>query len=335
MNLIEFLTTGSTAFLISLSLTPVLIKLAHHVGMVSLPREERWHQNPTALLGGVAIFCSFSAAILFSGLLEIRVLSLLAGTALIFVVGIVDDLWHLAPLQKLMGQVIAASIPIFNEIVFVLPCNNFIAALVTLLWVVGIINAVNLLDNMDGLATGVTAISAGFLFIFATQNNLPEPALFAVCLGGATLGFLPYNFNPAKIFMGDAGSFVLGYVMATATTLAQSQLQVESVQDLLIPIALLGMPIFDTAFVIVVRTLNQRQIWQGGKDHTSHRLVALGISDRSTVLILYGISIMFALFALAERSLSSVLCMSLMFLILAMLLGFGYFLAQAKIYPAD
>jgi UDP-GlcNAc:undecaprenyl-phosphate GlcNAc-1-phosphate transferase len=167
---------------------------------------------------------------------------------------------------------------------------------------------------------------------YGIQNNLPAIALVAVCLGGAVLGFLPYNFNPARIFMGDSGSFVLGYVLATTTALGHSQLRVEAIWTWLANIGLLGLPIFDTCFVTVMRVLHNRKIWQGGNDHTSHRLVALGLGEQLAVLVLYGISAILASLTLLIRNLSVVSGLVLMSITLGLLISFALLLAQIEVY---
>jgi UDP-GlcNAc:undecaprenyl-phosphate GlcNAc-1-phosphate transferase len=332
MTWTELATAGSAAFLISLILTPSLIMMAHRIGIVSHPRTDRWHQSPVALLGGVAIFSGFITAALLITPVDTQILSLLLGTALIFMLGMLDDLWSLSPQQKLIGQILASFIPVFNNIIFILPCNTLFSTLVTMLWIIGITNAFNLLDNMDGLAAGIAVISTGFMVGYGIQNHLPAIAMVAVCLGGAVLGFLPYNFNPARIFMGDSGSFVLGYVLATVTALGHSQLGVEAAWVWVAHIALLGLPIFDTCFVAVMRILHNRKIWQGGRDHTSHRLVALGLGEQSAVLVLYGISAMLASLSLLVRNLSVVSGLVLMFITLGLLIGFALLLAQIEVY---
>lgn len=324
---------GVTAFVLSVMLTPLAIRIAHQVGLVSCSKIDRWHQRPTALLGGAAIFSGFMTAALLFIPKDTQMLSVLVGAVLVFALGILDD-FHPLPAQiKLIGQVLAACIPVFNAVIFTLPGNTLLSSLITVLWIVGITNAINLLDNMDGLAGGTATISAGFLFGFAVQNQVPTSALMAVCLGGAVLGFLPYNFHPARIFMGDAGSLVLGYVLATATVLGSGFEYLS--WTLLAPIALLGVPIFDTCFVTVMRILHKRQITQGGKDHTSHRLVALGLSEWAAVLLLYGINALLASSTLLVRNLSGVSSLVLTCITLGFLVSFGWLLAQVKVYSSD
>lgn len=324
---------GLTAFLLAVVLTPPVIRVATRVGMVAHPQADRWHRRPTALMGGLAIFGGFVVSAIIFIPLDPRVLSLLAGTVFMFVLGVVDDVRPLSPQTKFIGQIVAACIPVFSGVVFSLPWYAPFNVLVTVLWIVGISNAINLLDNMDGLAAGTTLISSGFLLGFAIQQQFLTVALVVVCLGAAAAGFLLYNFYPAKIFMGDSGSLVLGYVLATATALGQLQPKIGLIWTLLAPVSILGLPIFDTCFVVFMRLLHGRKISQGGRDHTSHRLVALGLTERTAVLILYAVSAALGSLALLHDNLMGVPGLVLAAIALGTLLTFGRLLAQVEVYP--
>lgn len=324
---------GAIALVLSVVLTPLAIRVAHQIGLVSIPRTDRWHQRPTALLGGVAIFIGFIITALLFVPADTQVSSVLVGTVVVFALGTLDDFYPLPLQSKLIGQILAACIPVFSDVIFTLPWNILLCSLITVLWIVSITNAINLLDNMDGLAAGTATISAGFLVGFAFQNQMPTSALIAACLGGAALGFLLYNFHPARVFMGDSGSLVLGYLLATITVLGSSLEY--SAWTLLVPIALLGVPIFDTCFVTVMRILHKRQITQGGRDHTSHRLVALGLSERSAVLLLYGINAILASSTLLVRNLSGFSSLMLTLIDLGFLVSFGWLLSQVEVYSLE
>jgi UDP-GlcNAc:undecaprenyl-phosphate GlcNAc-1-phosphate transferase len=201
----------------------------------------------------------------------------------------------------------------------------------TILWVVGITNAFNLLDNMDGLSAGTAAIAAAFLFAFTYSVGHLEFAVLSLALGGAALGFLIYNFNPARIFMGDSGSMYLGFTLSGITLLGTHEMASDVFFVLLVPVAMLGLPIMDTTLVTIVRTLEGRPLSQGGRDHLSHRLVAVGLSERQAVLVLYVLAVSFGSLGLVARVMGVWLSLLLagVYLIIAVL--FGAFLAQVRL----
>jgi UDP-GlcNAc:undecaprenyl-phosphate GlcNAc-1-phosphate transferase len=202
----------------------------------------------------------------------------------------------------------------------------------TILWVVGITNAFNLLDNMDGLSAGTAVIAAAFLFAFSVSVNNITLAVLCLALGGGALGFLLYNFNPARIFMGDSGSMYLGFTLSGITLLGTREMASDIFFVLLVPAAMMGLPIFDTALVTIVRTLEGRPLSQGGRDHLSHRLVAVGLSERQAVLVLYVLAASFGSLGLIARAAGAwlSLLMAGVYIVIAVL--FGAFLAQVRIY---
>lgn len=321
------------SFLVCAGATPGVIWVARRVGMVATPRADRWNRQTVALLGGVGIVAGFFSGVLVFGAWESGLLSLLIGAAFMFGVGLWDDIRPLSPQNKLIGQIIAACIPVLGGVVFKLPLYAPLTGLVTVLWIVSITNALNLMDNMDGLAAGTAVITAGFLVGFANQHALAETALVAAAVAGAAFGFLLYNFHPARIFMGDSGSLVLGYVLAAATALGDVQPKVGVIWTLLAPVALLGMPIFDTVFVSLQRLIHGRRISQGGTDHTSHRLVALGLSERSAVLLIYAVSALLGSLALLTTQLFGFAGLVLAAVSLGLLVSFGRLLAHVEVYP--
>ena len=287
-SLLQPIIAGIVAIVACLIFTPLVIKLAHKKGWVVKPRSDRWHQKTTALMGGIAIFGAYSVAIFTSGL---QINPMLYGVSFImFATGLVDDLWELKPVFKLLAQIACAFVLIYYGFNFGGGLLDWAGIPLTFIWVIGITNAVNLLDNMDGLAAGISAIVALITATLASLNGSPYLAVSGFAIAGATIGFLFFNFKPAKIFMGDSGSLFLGFSLAYQSIAVQYKMGSSSaVWILLIPISLMAIPIMDTTLVTVKRLLAGRRIDQGGRDHTSHRLVALGLSEKQAVLTLYGI----------------------------------------------
>lgn len=312
---------------ISLFLTPLVRRVAIKHSLIAYPRADRWHKHPTALLGGISIY----GAVLFTALLlpvhDKNTLGLLLGGTFLFLVGLADDRFHITPYFKLFMQVVAACIPILFGTTINVSNNHLLSIPLTLLWIVGITNSFNLLDNIDGLAAGIAAIAGLMLFAahLLVANN--PFAIFGLVIAGAAIGFLPYNFNPAKIFMGDSGSMLLGFSLAVISITGTTQQLSGLFITMLIPVFILSVPIFDTIFVMIVRRLQQRKIFEGGKDHTSHRLVTLGISQRKTVILLYAISICFGLVGIFYTSRSNLFITTIVaFFATVILLYFGFFL---------
>lgn len=276
------------AFAASLALTPVCRLVAVRLGYVALPKEDRWNKHATPLFGGVAIVASTVAV---TAMLEpLRGdWPLLGCAAAIAAFGFADDILSLKPSTKLIAQVIVASALLFAGYRL-----NWIDSLVgdamlTLFWIVGITNAFNLLDNMDGLCAGVALIAGASLLAISIPNGLTNGSTYLVALLGATAGFLVYNVNPASIFMGDTGSLFLGLSLAalTLSTAPQRSAGKELLPVVAGPVLLLLIPIFDTSLVTILRLLSRRKPSQGGRDHTSHRLVAIGLSERQSVRVLW------------------------------------------------
>ncbi len=292
----------AVAFVLALALTPAIRALARRRGLVARPKIDRWHKRPTAMMGGVAIWwavvLTYLAFVPHTGQGWVVV----GAASFLFLVGMVDDLIHIKPYQKLIGQVIGAAIVVNYGLV--LPWTRSLPAnmVITIFWLIGITNAINLLDNMDGLATGIAAIASGFLtFNFVAGNQTTEGLMLAV-FAAALLGFLVYNSHPASIFMGDCGSMFIGFFLASAALVNVSGGRSRSfIPVLAVPILVLFIPIFDTTFVTILRKLSGRAASQGGSDHTSHRLVALGMSERRAVLMLYGLAGLSGVLAITVR----------------------------------
>jgi UDP-GlcNAc:undecaprenyl-phosphate GlcNAc-1-phosphate transferase len=276
---------------LSLALVPLCRLLATRVGRVAHPREDRWHRQPVALLGGVAIGLSlFTGAAVFG--LGSQVPVLLGCALLMFLTGLIDDLINLKPSTKLIVQIALGSVLLFFDYRLNWVHSVTIDSLLTLVWVVGMTNAFNLLDNMDGLCAGIALIVGAALLIDllpGSSGTAFADVRFLALLLGATGGFLVYNINPASIFMGDSGSLLLGFSFA-AVTLSSSH-EGAGRSDILsivaAPLLVLMIPIFDTTLVTVSRLLSGRSAAQGGRDHSSHRLVAIGLSERRAVAVLW------------------------------------------------
>ena len=299
-------------------------RLANKKGWLAPPREDRWHRQATALHGGVGFFPAFLAGsvwllayryfpifqtkgfgLIFPAELSLA-LALLMGSTLMFLIGLADDLFHFRPAPKLLGQLIAASIVIFSGGVFALTRIYLIDLVLTYLWFVGITNAVNMLDNMDGLASGIVILAGCTLVLLSWDAGRPaapfEP--LAVPLGlifiAAVFGFWLFNRPPASIFMGDSGSLFLGFFLAGLTLpsplngflgFPRGGSFLESIMVLLIPTTVLAIPIFDTTFVTITRVWRAKKPSEGGRDHSSHRLVILGLPEKKTVWLLYGLAV--------------------------------------------
>jgi UDP-GlcNAc:undecaprenyl-phosphate GlcNAc-1-phosphate transferase len=273
--------------------TPLMRRLALRMGVVDVPSARKVHLTPIPLLGGVAIYLGFILALLFLGDRRYvrELVAIVLGASLVSFLGIWDDRWGLRPLLKLVGQMAAASILLLAGIeIHIFPWEWLNAALL-LLWVAGISNAINLLDNMDGLSGGVSAVASGFLLLLAASSGQYLVSALAAALLGACLGFLRYNLNPASIFMGDAGSLFLGFVLAALGIKLRFPPPLfpggAQLITWMIPVLVLGVPIFDTTLVTISRLRRRVPVTTAGKDHLSHRLVSFGLSQREAVLTIY------------------------------------------------
>ncbi|HJP64312.1 MAG TPA: hypothetical protein VJ844_12785 [Mucilaginibacter sp.] len=289
---------GLIALVSCLVITPLVIKFAYRKGWVVKPRSDRWHQRPTALMGGVAIFSAYSIALFSLSPAHINWM-LYGASSIMFLTGLIDDIWEVKPVVKVVVQIVCSFILIYYGFNFGGGLLSWGGIPLTFIWVMGITNAINLLDNMDGLAAGISAIVALITGILTYLNGETDLAIPGFAIAGAAIGFLVYNFKPARIFMGDSGSLFLGFSLAYLSIAVQYKMGSSSaVWVLFIPISLMAIPIMDTTLVTIKRILAGRRIDQGGRDHTSHRLVALGLSEKQAVLTLYGISILWGVLCL-------------------------------------
>lgn len=319
----------------ALLLTPILRRVALRAGLVDLPASRKIHREPIALLGGVAVYAAFAAALLFKGMPRGPLLGLLAGAGYLMVVGIVDDARGMNPWVKLLAQSGAATLAVASGIHTTFLGPAYLNIPFTFVWIVGITNAFNLLDNMDGLAGGVGMISAAAFAVLASRYtdlgaDQAATATAAAALAGSCLGFLRYNFLRASIFMGDAGSMMLGFTLASLAALGSWHSPTVAT-SLLIPILVLAYPIFDTTFVTLIRVLGGRPVFQGGKDHSSHRLVSLGLGQTEAVLLIYLFSICHALTATLVTSITLRLSLLALASSAAVLFIFGAVLRKAKV----
>ncbi len=326
-------TTFAVALVVSVALTPLTRAFARRFGWIARPRNDRWHRGQVALMGGVAIYAACVAAVAWGGMLRGRTALLLGLAGFTLAVGLWDDRRPLRPSTKLLAQILVALTFVFTSPIVALTPSPTLNTILSIFWLVGVTNAMNLLDNMDGLAAGVGLIAAGFYVLLA--DGLAPPGYLATlaALGGALAGFLVYNFSPASIFMGDGGSLFVGFVLAGVTMPLADPKVASVVPALSVPAVLLAIPILDTTVVSVVRRLSGRHISEGGRDHTSHRLVAIGLSERAAVLFLYALAATAGSVAyLIYHSRSSVGMLLLVAFSVALLL-FGVHIARVRTYP--
>jgi UDP-GlcNAc:undecaprenyl-phosphate GlcNAc-1-phosphate transferase len=324
---------GIAALLVSLAATFLVRAFARRYKFVAKPKLDRWHKKPTAMLGGAAIFLTTALMFAVFGPKTHDSLIVFAGASFLFLVGLLDDVLNIKPYQKLIGQLIGASIIVGFGLRLPLTGFEIVDIWLTVFWLVGITNAINLLDNMDGLAVGISAIAAISLAIgFGTNGQIDELTLTVIFIG-ALLGFLAYNFNPASIFMGDCGSMFVGFLLASSVLLGQTGGRSRGIFSILaVPVLILFVPIFDTTFVTILRKLWGRKASQGGRDHTSHRLVALGLSERAAVLMLYVFAIMAGALSLLVSRIGTVQSLALVALFTIVLAILGVYLSKVKVY---
>ena len=312
---------ATLAVVVTAVITPVVRAAAIRAGLVRRARSDRWHRRPTPAIGGVAIYLGFGIALAVGYLLlppdavaplaarapQSRIPwsardGLLAAGTFIFLAGLLDDLVSLKPAQKLATQVMAAALLVLSGIGVWATGQYGLDALLSVLWFVAIANAMNLLDNMDGLAGGIAAIAAGYLSLLFFLEGQTGPLLLSLAFGGALVGFLAHNYPPARIFMGDSGSLFLGLFLAGLSLSPTPGLSRSLFAVVAVPVLILAIPILDSTLVTVGRVLEGRPISQGGKDHTSHRLVALGASEERALWLLWSLALSGGAVALLVRT---------------------------------
>lgn len=296
------------AFLIAFLLTPIVKSLAHRVGAVDVPKDERrMHSRPIPRMGGLAIFFGFILSALLFVELTPQIRGMLLGGTIIVVLGIFDDIYALPALPKFLIQIGAALVAVCHgNVIEILSNPNIFSAdpywvlggwaiPITVIWIVAITNAVNLIDGLDGLAVGVATISSMTMLVIAMMVSDAMVAILMAALAGSCLGFMPYNRNPAKIFMGDTGSTFLGFVLATMSI--QGLFKFYTIISFAVPFLMLGLPIFDTCFAVFRRLAKGQNPMSPDRSHVHHRLIDMGCNQKQAVAILYVISAILGLSA--------------------------------------
>ena len=298
------------AFLVSFSATPVVMLYANKIGAIDIPKDSRRvHKKPVPRIGGLAIFYGFIISVLVFSTIDHQMMGILIGSVIIVTIGVIDDIRGLPALVKLVFQIIAACVVIFSGVqIEFLGIPNFIiggeiislygwvSVAVTILWIVAATNAVNLIDGLDGLAVGVSSIaSMSLLALTLFVVGEPNLSIITAAVAGAGFGFLPYNYNPAKIFMGDTGATFLGFILACVSI--QGLFKTSAVMSLAIPILILGLPLFDTGFAFLRRMLKGKSPMTPDRGHLHHRLLDLGLTQRQAVAVLYTMAAVLSLSA--------------------------------------
>jgi len=319
------------AFLVALVFTPVVRLLAVKMGAVDDPKKEtdpgrRMHSRPIPRMGGLAIFFGFLlSGLVFLAPLDGQLRRILLGAVIIVILGIFDDIYELSAKLKLLVQIVCALIVTLGKeglTIDVLSNPNifspdpywelgWLSVPVTVVWIVGMTNAVNLIDGLDGLACGVSCISSLTLLVIALLVGEPQIAILVAALAGGCLGFLPYNMNPAKIFMGDTGSTFLGYVLACISV--QGLFKMYTLISFVVPFLLFGLPIFDTCFAFVRRIAHGQSPMHADRSHVHHRLIDMGFSQKQAVAVLYVITAILGLSAVVLTTSGAVKAMLLLF----------------------
>ena len=292
------LITLGVAVLASFLFTPVVKAFAQKVGAVDIPKDERrMHNKPIPLLGGLAIFLSFMLAVLLFAEIDNQVRGMLLGAVIIVLLGVIDDIRPLNAIFKFCVQILAAVVSVAHGNVIQFLSNpiffgdslyfnlGWLAIPISIIWIVAITNAVNLIDGLDGLSVGVSAINSASLLVISLLVSDVNVAIMVAALLGACLGFMPYNINPAKIFMGDTGSTFLGYILAVLSI--QGLFKFYTIISFLVPFLILGVPIFDTVTAFFRRIIKGQAPWKADRSHIHHKLIDMGYSQKQSVAILY------------------------------------------------
>ncbi len=355
MNYVNMIFTFIVSFIFTFATTPLVRRFAYKIGAVDIPKDKRRvHKRPTPRIGGLAMIFGFIAAVVcFNDEWTRATAAILSGALILGVLGVIDDCKELDAKLKFVVQIIAALIVVFwgdirisvfsNPNVFssepyvILPM--WLSATVTVLWIVFMTNAVNFIDGLDGLAAGVSAImSMSLVFIAITHQDSTGPAIaiMGLAIMGSCFGFLPFNFNPAKIFMGDTGSTFLGYMLAVLSV--QGMFKSYAVISFAVPLLMLGLPLFDALFAMIRRIFSGKSPMVADRGHLHHRLYDMGFSQKQTVFILYAISGVLGITAilLAEqrfsRAMLLLICV-LIFILIAAMMGKNSFVHKIDTKP--
>lgn len=339
---IKMLLAFAVSLLVAYVMTPPVKRFAEKVGAIDVPRDNRRvHDHPIPRMGGLAIFIGFVLSLIFFVPMSTKVLGLLVGSVIIAVMGGVDDIVSLNPWVKLAGQIVAALVAIRCGLVFDVISNpnifaeetyieiGWLSIPLTMLWIVGCTNAVNLIDGLDGLAVGVSAISSMTMLIVSLFVSEPVVSIILAALTGACLGFMPYNLNPAKIFMGDVGSQLLGFVLSTASIMGLFKLH--AIITFFVPLLALALPLADTIFAFFRRILHGQSPFKADKGHFHHRLLAMGLNQKQVVAVLYGISAVLGLLGVLMAGDS--MAVKIICLVAAFIISLGIWLKVFKNNP--
>ena len=293
--------SAAVALVLSLATTPVVKAFANRIGAIDVPKDSRRvHTIPIPRLGGLAIFIGFLLSVILFADITTQLRGILIGAVLIVIIGVIDDIKPLRAIIKLAIQILAALVAVYHGVIieafsnpFVFSPDQFLALgflsiPITVIWIVAITNSVNLIDGLDGLAVGVSAISSIVMLVIAVVVSEPDVAVIMAALAGACIGFMPYNLNPAKIFMGDTGALLLGYVLSTVSILGLFKMY--ALVSFAAPFLVLALPLFDTSFAFLRRLLKGKNPMSPDRGHFHHRLIDMGLSQKQAVAILYTIS---------------------------------------------
>ena len=329
------------AFVVSFLMCPMVKSFAYKIGAIDVPKDNRrMHKKPVPRLGGLAIFLGFIVSMLLFVKIDHQMQGILLGASIIVVLGVVDNMSPLRAYFKFCVQIFAALVAVFHGVVIQTLSNpnvfaespywdlGWLAVPITVLWIVGITNAVNLIDGLDGLACGVSTISAISMLVIALLVSEGDVALVMASLVGACLGFLPFNKNPAKMFMGDTGSTFLGYILATISI--QGLFKYYAIVSFAVPFLILGLPMFDTLFAIIRRLANGQNPMAPDRGHIHHRLIDMGLNQKQAVAALYVISSILGLSAVVLTSSGAIKAM-----LFLMALAVAAFLASRVIFRRD
>ena len=326
------------AFFIGLFLsylvTPLTKRVALKTGFLDHPHsKKKSHSTPIPLLGGIAIFFAFSVSVALTTKFELPIVAIFLGSLVLIIFGLIDDKWGMMPNVKLAGQFIAALIVVRMGIrVDTIP-NQYLAIIFTMLWIMGMTNAFNLLDNLNGLSSGIAGISGVFFGLIALANGQFFISAISFALAGACFGFLRHNFPRAHIFMGDAGSMVIGFILACIAIIGCWETEKISI-SLSLPILILSYPLFDTALVTIIRLLEKRPIFEGGKDHSSHILASIGFKKKRAVIFIFFLAVYTGVCALLMSFSSIYVGFTVMAMAYVFLACLGVYLLSIRLYKS-
>lgn len=342
---LKLLMAGWLALILAFAATPLVKKFAEKLGAMDVPKDaRRVHDHPIPRMGGLAIFIGFIISVLLFADISRQVQGILIGTVIIVFTGVLDDILSLKYWVKLIAQLAAAVVAVAHGVVIDVLSNpnifsenawlvmGYLSIPVTILWIVGITNAVNLIDGLDGLACGVSTISSVTMLVVALMVSEPQVAVLLAALVGACLGFIPYNLNPAKIFMGDTGALLLGYLLATVSIMGMFKFY--AVMTFLVPVLALALPLFDTLFAIIRRLFHGQNPMTPDRGHLHHRLIDHGLSQKQAVAVLYAFSALLGLTAVVLCSPGTIRTL-LLVADLAVAVVVGIFIFRTIEHPAN